>query len=115
MSIETQMARVQEQNRRCAIRIQNQRAEIRRLLAERVAIQDAREALESLLRDLEHVPRMVDGVIARPGLEVYGDWGTAKVRKVFRDSLSGQCAVEIEDDRGPQGWVLLSQCWSMPF
>ena len=115
MSLESQMARVLEHNRRCVIRIQNQRAEIRRLQAELAGLRDVREALETLLRDLETVPRTVDGVFARPGLEVYGDWGTAKVRKVFRDSQSGQYAVEIEDATGPQGWVLLNRCWSMPF
>ena len=115
MALEDQIARLQEHNRRCAIRIKNQRAEIQRLLAELASRRDAREALHMLRGDLENVPHTVDGVIARPGLWVWGDWGTAKVHKVFRDSQSGQYAVEIEDSTGPQGWVPLNKCWSMPF
>lgn len=114
MSLEAQMARVSEHNRRCVVRIKCQRAEIRRLLAERAGLLKSREALERLLHDLETVPRTVDGVIARPGLEVYGDWGTAVVRKVCDGGEQGY-TVEIEDASGPQGWVPLSRCWSMPF
>ena len=58
-------------------------------------------------------PRTADGVLARPGMEVYFNRTHATIRKVCDGGEYGY-TVEVEDAEGPQGWVSLSRCFSKP-
>ncbi len=68
-------------------------------------------AADEYKRRIERVACTADGVLAYPGMEVFGLHTHGTIRKICDGGEYGP-TVEWEDADGPQGWVALKDCYS---